>query len=326
MTMRPKDAWALIRDSALAWNDDNAWRLGAALAYFTIFSLAPLLVLIIVLSSFGFGQDAAEGHLMSQIRGLVGAEGASFVQTLIQNAYTSGSSVPTAIFGIMMLAVGASAVFVQLRDSINTIWCVQELPVRSVQDFLRGRLLSFAMIVVFGFLLLVSLILSAVLASLSEFLNRSFGIFGALVHILDFLVSFAGIAVMFAMIFKYLPEVEIAWKDALVGGAVTSLLFAIGKLGISYYLNASDIGSTFGAARSLVIILVWSFYSSQIVLYGAEFTRYYAHRFGSDIFPGKNAVKYVIQQVETSKRSLGEKNVGRDNEKGGQAISHQHKS
>ena len=298
-TLRLKSIWLLLKDSAIAWDDDNVGTQGAALAFFTVFSLSPLLIMVIVFSSLGFGREAASGHLVSQIRGLIGIEGANFVQSLLTNAYKSDSNVLATIFSVVMILLGASAVFVQLRDSLNTIWRVQQKPIGTIRAFLRGRVLSFAIIVGIGFLLLVSLILSAFLAAMSTYLSDHFAILTGMVSVLDFVVSFVGITVMFALLFKFVPAAKVKWKDAWVGAAVTSLLFSIGKLLIGLYLGNGAIGSTFGAARSLVVIMLWAYYSSQIILYGAEFSRLYAERFGSDIVPDANALRVVTRTVKT---------------------------
>ena len=297
-TLHLKNIWLLLKDSAIAWDDDNVGQQGAALSFFTVLSLSPLLILVTVLSSFGFGQAAASGHLVSQIRGLIGIEGAQFVQSLITNAYKSDSNVLAAIFSAIMLLVGASAVFISLRDSLNTIWRIQQKPMGIVRAFLRGRFLSFAMIVGIGFLLLVSLILSAMLEAMSNYLSNRLAIMAGLMSVLDFMISFVGITVMFALIFKFLPAATLRWKDVWIGAAVTSLLFSIGKLIIGLYLGNGAIGSTFGAASSLVIIMLWAYYSSQIILFGAEFTRLYAMRFGSKIVPNADGVRIVTRKVE----------------------------
>jgi len=308
-TLRLKNIWLLLKDSAIAWDDDNVGQQGAALSFFTVLSLSPLLILVVVLSSFGFGREAASGHLVSQIRGLIGIEGAKFVQSLITSAYKSESNVPAAIFSVVMLLVGASAVFISLRDSLNTIWRIQQKPMGIIRAFLRGRFLSFAMILGIGFLLLVSLVLSAVLAAMSDRVSKPLPILGGVVSLLDFIISFVGITVIFAFMFKFLPAAIMKWKDVWVGAAVTSLLFSIGKLLIGLYLGNGAIGSTFGAASSLVIIMLWAYYSSQIILLGAEFTRLYAMRFGSKILPDENAVRIVMQRVETKPTHLPRRNT-----------------
>ncbi len=298
-THRLKNIWLLLKDSAIAWDDDNIGQQGAALSFFTVFSLSPLLVLVIVLSSFGFGQEAASGHLVRQIRGLIGVEGAVFIQSLLSTAYKSDSNVLTAVFSVVMLLLGSTAVFIQLRDSLNMIWRVQQKPMGTIRGFVRVRLLSFAMIVGIGFLLLVSLIVSAMLAATSDYLSDRFSIVTGLVRLIDFVISFVGITIIFACLFKFLPAVILQWKDAWVGASVTSLLFSVGKILIGLYLGNGSIGSTFGAASSLVIIMLWAYYSSQIVLFGAEFTRFYSKRFGTIIIPNENAVHVVTHRINS---------------------------
>ena len=292
-----KNIWLLLKDAAIAWDDDNIGQQGAALSFFTAFSLSPLLILVVVLSSFGFGREAASGHLVSQIHELIGIEGAQLVQGLLTNAYQSHSNALAAFFSAVMLLLGASGVFIQLRDSLNTIWHVELKPTGTIHAFLRVRLLSFAMILGIGFLLLVSLILSAVLIAASTYLSTYLALFTDMMKFLDFIISFIGITVLFALLFKFVPAVMLKWKDAWVGAAVTSLLFSIGKLVIGLYLGNGALGSTFGAASSLVIFMMWVFYSSQIVLYGAEFTRLYTIRFGSQVLPSANAVQVVKSKL-----------------------------
>ena len=302
--LKIKGIWLLLKDAAIAWDADYVGTQGAALAYFTVFSLSPLLILVIVLSSFGFGHEAASGHLVSEIRGLIGIEGANFVQSLITNAYNSDSNILVTIFSVIMLLLGSTAVFVQLRDSLNTIWRVQQKPTGTIRGFLRGRLFSFAIILGIGFLLLVSLVISAVLAAMSTYISGHFAILTGIVSVLDFVVSFVGITVIFALLFKFVPAAKVKWKDACVGAGVTSFLFSIGKLLIGLYLGNGAIGSTFGAARSLVVIMLWAYYSSQIFLYGAEFSRLYAERFGSDIVPDANSLRVVTRTVKITRTRI----------------------
>ena len=296
--IRFKKIWLLLKDSAIAWDADNIGQQGAALSFYTVFSISPLLILALVFSSFGFGRAAASGNLVIQIRGLVGTEGAQFVQSLITSVYKSGSTVPAAICSVIMLLLGASAVCVQLRDSLNSIWHVKEKPTGTIHAFLRDRLFSMAMIIGIGFLLLVSLVLSAVLAAMSSYLSSLLAILPGLVSMLDFIISFAGITVIFACMFKFIPAATLKWEDVWVGAGVTSLLFSIGKFLIGLYLGHGAIGSTFGAASSLVVIMTWTYYSSQIVLFGAEFTRLYTMRFGSNIIPSSGAMRVVTQRIE----------------------------
>ncbi|MFA6457659.1 MAG: YihY/virulence factor BrkB family protein [Bacteroidota bacterium] len=278
-----KKIWLLVRDSAIAWDSDNVLRLGAALSYYTVLSLSPLLIIIIVLSSFGFGKEAASGHLVAQIRGIAGIEGAKFVQSMIESAYNSGASIPAAIFSVFTLFLGASGVFVELRDSLNTIWRVKRQSTGTILAFLHGRFLSIIMIIGLGFLLLVSLLFSAIVRVFSNYLSTTIVSIEGLFPVLDVAFSLVGIMLLIALIFKYLPDAVVTWSDVWIGAAVTSLLFSVGKVVIGLYLGSTVIGTAFGAASSLVMLMIWAFYSIQIILFGAEFTRLYADRFGTTI-------------------------------------------
>ncbi len=286
-----KNIWGLLKDAAVAWDDDNAAAQGAALSFFTILSLSPLLIIVVVLSSVGYGRDAANGHLVAQIRGLIGTEGASFVQGLISNAYKADTNISATVFSIIMLLLGATGVFIQLRDSLNMIWRVRQRPRGAIHGFVRVRLLSFALILGIGFLMIVSLTISAVLSAASIFVSSRLPVLAGVVPLIDGIVSYTGITVMFAFLFKFLPAVVIRWRDVWVGASFTSFLFAIGKYAIGMYLGNGAMGTTFGAASSLVIVMMWTYYSSQIVLYGAEFTKFYARRFGSAIVPSANGIR-----------------------------------
>jgi membrane protein len=288
-----KKIWLLLKDAAIAWDDDNVAEHGAALSFFTVLSLSPLLIIVVVLSSVGFGRDAANGHLVSQIGGLIGTEGAKFVQGLIANAYKADANFSAAFLSAVLLLLGAAGVFIQLRDSLNMIWRVRQKSRGVIHGFLRIRLLSFALILGIGFLLLVSLMISAALAAASVLVVERFPVLGRLVPVIDIVISFSGVTVMIALLFKFLPAVILKWKDAWVGAAFTSLLFSFGKYVIGLYLGNGTMGTTFGAASSLVVVMMWTYYSSQIVLYGAEFTRLYALRFGTEIVPSANGIRAV---------------------------------
>lgn len=285
-----KCAWLLLRDSAVAWDRDSIAQQGAALSYFTVFSISPLYILVTVLLSLAFGQEAASGQIVSQIRGLIGIDGAKFVQSQIKNANDADGSLVATLFGCAMLLFGASAVFVQLRESLNSIFRVKQKPTGTIHAFVRARLLAFAVVLGLGFLLIVSLIISSALTAVSGYLGAVLGLFPFLLTILDFVISFLGITVMFALMFRFVPAAVIRRKDAWIGAAVTSFLFSLGKQGIGLYLGNSAIGSTFGAASSLAIIMIWAYYSSQAVLLGAEFTYLYADRHGSHIRPKAGAL------------------------------------
>ncbi len=289
--MRLKDGVRLIKGTFAEWKEDNVPVLAAALAYYTVFSLAPLLLIAIAIAGAVFGEEAARGELVRQIQGLVGKEGAEAVQAMIQNADKPGSGGAIAtIVGVVLLMFGASGVFGQLQSALNTIWEVKPKPGQGIRSFLVSRFLSFAMVLVIGFLLLVSLVLSSVLAAVSHVFNNLMPGLPILGQVINFIISFGVITVLFASIYKFLPDVKIPWKNLWVGAAVTAVLFNLGKLAIGLYLGNSSVGSTYGAAGSLVVVLIWVFYSAQILLIGAEFTQVYSKYRGTPIKPSKHAV------------------------------------
>lgn len=293
MAINVKTIWKLIGETFTRWNDDKAPRLGAALSYYTLFSLAPILIIVISLAGIIFGREAVQGQLIHQLSGLVGQTSAEMIQEIVRNSSKPAASVVATIVGIATLLVGATGVLVELQDALNTIWGVKPKPGRGIMGMLKDRLLSFALILGVGFLLLVSLVISAGLAALSNFLHGLPGI-TALWSALSFVISFGVITVLFMMIYKVLPDVKIAWSDVWVGAAVTSLLFTLGKFLIGLYLGQSGFSSTYGAAGSIVILLVWVYYSSQLIFFGAEFTQVYANYFGTRVVPDNNAIPAVV--------------------------------
>ncbi len=287
--MNLKVVWQLLKETVSEWNKDKVSRLAAALAYYTIFSLAPLLIIAIAIVGSIFGEAAARGQVVAQIQGLVGKDGAQFIQTAIQNAHKPNEGNIASIIGFVFLLFGASGVFAQLQDSLNTIWEVQPKPDRALFVVLRDRFFSFAMVLVIGFLLLVSLLLTAGLAAAVHFVGGLLPGFDFLWQALSLIVSFATITLLFALIYKVLPDVKITWSDVWIGASITSLLFTIGKQLLGLYLGQGSLGSTYGAAGSLVIILTWVYYSAQILFFGAEFTKVYAKKRGSKILPNEHA-------------------------------------
>jgi membrane protein len=270
----------LLRQTLVEWWQDDALRLGAALSYYTVFSLAPILVVTVAVAGLVFGQEAASGRIVTEMKGLLGPEGASAIQTLLERAaWQPGNSRLAAALGLATIVVGASGAFGQLQYALNEIWNV-EAPSRGFGALLRSRLLSFSMVLVLGFLLLVALVLSAALAALDELAGGLGEALQPLLATLEVVGSFALITALFAALFKLLPDAEIRWSDVWVGAAVTSLLFVVGKTAIGLYLGNSGVASVFGAASSLVVILVWVYYTSQILFLGAEFTQVYAKRRG----------------------------------------------
>jgi membrane protein len=277
-----KKIFNLLKTTLQEFNEDKAPRLAAALSYYTIFSLAPLLVVVIAIAGLAFGQEAAQGQVYRQLNEVVGAEGARTIQDLIENARNPSTGIIATVIGLVTLILGAAGAFVQLRDALNTVWDVQTPPNQNgIIATIKAQFLSFAMLLGVGFLLLVSLVISAVLAGFSDFMRDNLPLGGFLLQALTQLISFGVITVMFAMIFKFLPETQIEWRDVWVGAAFTSFLFNVGKFLIGLYLGRSGAASAYGAAGSLVILLLWINYSSQILLFGAEFTQVYARTHGS---------------------------------------------
>lgn len=300
--MRLRDGVRLVKDTFKEWTEDNVPLLAAALAYYTVFSLAPLLIIAIAIAGAVFGEAAAQGELVNQIQGLVGRDGAEAIQGMIQNAHKPGSGgIFSTIVGIVLLLVGASGVFGQLQTALNTIWEVKPKPGQGMRSFLQSRFLSFAMVVVIGFLLLVSLLLSAILAGISTFFSGFIPQYAMLGQLINFIISFGVITLLFASIYKFLPDVHVPWKNLWVGSAVTALLFNIGKHLLGLYLGSSSVGSTYGAAGSFVVLLVWVFYSAQILLIGAEFTQVYSKYRGTPIRPSKHAVRVQEELVDHQK-------------------------
>lgn len=288
--MKIKDIVALLKRTVSEWSEDKAPRLAAALAYYTVFSLAPLLVIVIAIAGFFFGAEAVQNQVVNQISGLVGQESAEAIQTMIAGARDQGAGLIATIIGIVTLLFAAGGVFGQLQDALNTIWEVAPKPDRGLWGLIKDRFLSFSMILGVGFLLLVSLVLSAALAIVGEFFLGLFPGYELIITILNFAISFGVIMLLFGLIFKILPDAEVAWRDVWLGAALTALLFVAGRFLIQLYIANSDFSSSYGAAGSLIVILLWIYYSAQILFFGAEFTQVYANMFGSRIVPQDHAV------------------------------------
>ena len=267
------DSVRLIKESAIAWSDDGCPRLGAALAFYTIFSLAPVLIISISVASFAFGRDAVQGHVVDQIQHLVGREAAFTIQAMIENAHRSPSGLKATLIGIATLLIGATAVFGELQDAFNLIWRSKPQPRSFWLSMLISRLLSFSLVIALGFLMLASLIVSAGITAFTGYLEVLAGASGQILAFVNFATSFAILTVLFALLFRVLPSAPVKWRDVWLGSVITAILFSVGKFAIGLYLGNSAIGSSYGAAGSLVVILVWIYYSAQILLFGAEFTR-----------------------------------------------------
>ena len=293
-----KETWELLSATFSAFSNDRAMKLSASLAYYTIFSLAPLLIMLISLTSLIYGREAVQGEVFNGINEFVGNEAAMQIQQAIQKVNSSGDSVLAIIISTATLFIGATGVFIEIQTSINMIWRVRAKPEKSWLKFIVNRLLSFSMIVGLGFLLLVSLIINGLVLALSQKLNSYFpDITILLVNLINLAITFIVITALFGIIFKFLPDVEIGWKDVSIGAVATALLFMIGRYLIGLYIEKAAPGSAYGAAGSLIIILVWIYYSSAILYFGAEFTQVYAEKYGRKIRPSSYAV-HLIQTVE----------------------------
>lgn len=289
--MNPSILWSLLRQTFAEWQRDKVSRLAAALAYYTAFALAPVLVIAIAVASFLFEQSTVQGRIIEQLRGLIGADGAEMVREMLVNAQSQDSnSFLATVVGVGLLILGASGLFIQLQDALNTVWNVKARADQGIWGLVRDRLLSFGMVLVIGFLLMVSLLLSTALTAASGLLGSNFlpGL-DFFWQIANAVVAFGVIALLFGLIYKVLPDAKIGWSDVRIGAVITALLFTIGKWLIGLYLGNSSAASAYGAAGSFVVLLLWIYYSAQILLFGAEFTQVYANRFGSHIRPDEHA-------------------------------------
>jgi len=286
-----KLVWKSLKDSFKGFSEHKVTKLSASLAYFTTFSLGPLLIVIIFIAGRILGEEAAQGSIFDQIKGFIGPDGAAQIQTIIKNAAFSGKSGLAAVIGIATLLIGATTVFGEMQDSINSIWGVKAKPKAGIMKLVMTRLLSFGMIASLGFLLLVSLAITAVVEGIGNRLKDAFpDVTVVLLYIINLIVTFGVITALFAIIFKVLPDIRIKWKEIWPGAIATAILFMIGKFLISLYISKSDIGNAYGAAGSLVVLIVWIYYSSIILYFGAEFTKAYALQKGVHIVPSQYAV------------------------------------
>lgn len=291
--------WRVLKKAGVDFIEDNGMKLSASLSYYTIFSIGPVLIIMISLAGLFYGREAVEGKIYYQLNGVLGSNAALQIQEIIRNIEHSQLSTSGAILGIGILLVGATGVFTEIQDSINYIWSVKAKPQKGWLKLLINRVISFSLIISFGFILLVSLIIHALVDLLYDKIINLFD--EATVYIfqmINYVFLFLIITILFAIIFKILPDARINWRDAFVGAGFTAALFIIGKYLIGLYISNSNVGVTFGAAASIVLILLWVYYSSIILYFGAEFTKVYALTFGSGIEPDKTAVFIVKQEVK----------------------------
>ncbi|MEZ0232267.1 MAG: YihY/virulence factor BrkB family protein [Methylophilaceae bacterium] len=293
-----KETWVLIKSAFTSWSNDYAQSMGAALAYYTIFSIAPLLLIVISITGIIFGQDAARGEITGQLQNLMGEQGALAVQTLLESVNQPTEGIAATTIGVILLLVGATSVFGELQDSLDRIWRAPLRVHSSVWNLIRARLLSFGMILGIGFLLMVSLVFSAGLSAISKWWAPVFKDWSVIAGIFNFVFSFLLTTGMFAMIYKIMPRVNIRWDEVWIGAAITAAFFTIGKFLIGLYIGRSAITSGYGPAGSLLALLLWIYYSAQIFLMGAEFTWAYSHIFGSR--KGKDTPQALASALQES--------------------------
>lgn len=303
-----KGIWQILKSSFSGFSDHKLTKLGGSLAYYTVFSMGPLLILIISLCGIFLGQEAVQGEIYTQLEGFLGKDTAAQLQDIIQKASLSGKDTMAAVIGGVTLLIGATSVFAEIQDSINTIWGLKPKPKKGWLKMLQNRFLSFSVIISLGFILLVSLAVTSVIDALSGRLQAAFPDIAVVIfYIVNQLITLAIVTLIFGVIFKVLPDAKIKWRDIFWGAVVTALLFMIGKFGISFYISKSDVGSTYGAAGSLVIVLLWAYYSSLILYFGAVFTKEYAVMYGSEIHPNDYAVTTKEVEVEMGKKTVQQK-------------------
>ncbi len=297
--MKFSDFFTILKTAATDFIDDQGMKLSAALSYYTIFSLAPMLLVMITVLSVFFGRDAIQGEVFGQISGLVGADAATQLQDILKNAELSNKSGVAAAIGIGTLLIGATGVFAEIQSSINYIWSIEARPEKGWLKYLKTRLISFSLILALGFLLIVTLGVNALVDLLSSQLEKYFSEASIIFfYILNVAIALAIITILFAVIFKILPDGKLRWKECFVGAGFTAVLFGAGKFLISFYIGQSDLGATYGASASIIILLSWVYYSSIILYFGAEFTKVYANSDGTHIIPSEHAVRIVKTVAE----------------------------
>lgn len=297
-----KGIWEVLKKCGKGFADDKVPKLSASLAYYTIFSLGPLLIVILFLCGLFFGREAIEGSIYSQMSDFVGPKAAGQIQEIIKNASVSKGSTIAAVIGVITLLIGATTVFAEIQDSINMIWGLKKKPSAGWKVMIKTRILSFGVIGSLGFLLLVSLGVSAIVEGISNRLQDKFPEITVVVfYVINLLITLSVVSLLFAVIFRVLPDAKIKWKDVMAGSIATAILFMLGKFAISYYINKTDIGSTYGTAGSLVVLLVWIYYSSFILYFGAEFTKAWALKYGDEIHP--NDYTMLTQKIEVEKEN-----------------------
>ena len=307
--MTLKGIWQVLTASFSGCSEHKVTKLSGSLAYYTVFSMAPLLVVIISLCGIFLGQQAAQGQVYAQLDGFMGKDTALQLQDLVKKAALGNKDKVAFIIGVITLLIGSTTVFSDIQESINTIWGLKPKPKRGWVKLVQNRFLSFSVIISLGFILLVSLGVNAILDAFSQHLQQRYKeVSVILFYVLNQMVTLVVIALIFGVIFKVLPDAIIKWRDVLLGAVVTALLFMLGKSAISLYIGQTNVGSTYGAAGSLVILLLWTYYSAIILYFGAEFTKAYAIAYGSEIRPSSYAVTTKEVEIETGNHSVQDNN------------------
>lgn len=294
-------AYQLLKETFTGYDEDNVARLAASLAYYTLLSIAPLIIFAVAVVGLAFGQDAAREHIGNELSGVVGPGATEAIQSIAKNAHAPSSGIIGLIVGVVVLMFGASGVFGELQSALNTVWEVTPKPGRGIWGLIKDRFFSFTLVVGVAFLLLVSLVVSAGLTWAGQTFERALPGGAAVWHLLNFAISLAVVTALFALMFKVLPDVKIAWRDVWVGAGVTAGLFTLGKFALGLYLGKAGVSSAYGAAGSIVALVIWVYYSAQVLLVGAEFTEAYARRYGTKITPDEKAVS--LNNGESSARN-----------------------
>jgi membrane protein len=276
--MRAKELLSIFKATFASWNKHEAPRLGASLAFYTILSLSPLVIIVVAVGGLVFSRSTAETRMLSQVQAMIGPDGGKAVESMLVNAQKPAAGILGTIVGLLSLFFGASGVFTELRSALNLIWEVKPEQTSGIVALLRERFFSFGMVLSIGFLLLVSLVLSTILAAIGKFFGGLLPVPPGVLEVVNFLLSYTGVAALFGLIFRFVPEVKVRWNNVWLGACVTAMLFMIGKTLIGLYLGKSSVGSTYGAAGSVIVVVVWVYYSAQIFFFGAEFTHAYAER------------------------------------------------
>lgn len=301
MKKKIKTVYSYLKQVFTEFAEDNIFKYSASLAYYTVFSLAPVLIVIISICGILFGKEAIQGHIYGQIKDLVGNDAAVQIQETVKNIHLTGHNIYATIISIIVLLIGATGIFGEVQDSLNKIWGLRIKTRRIWWKLIINRLLSFSLILCIGFVMMVSLLLNALVSAFGSFLARYFSEFSViLVQITDNVLMFVVTTFLFSLMFKVLPDAKIKWSDVLIGGLITSVFFTLGKLAIGYYLGSSNIATVYGAAGSIMIIMVWVYYSSIILYLGAEFTKVYAKLYGGKIFPNEYAIWIKTEETQVA--------------------------